>query len=121
MKVTLSINFKPQTSYSDGQIVGEFVSLEASFYELPAALFSDEDVTSLTFAATEGTDPLPAWLTFTPPPTPGTDLFNISGTYPNFQNTIMTITITATDDEGLTKSLDVTINIAYQCHSTCDN
>ena len=76
-------------------------------YALPAYTFNDVDVgDSLTYAATlVGGSPLPGWLAF------DADMRRFSGTPANADVGVITVTVTATDQEGASAadSFDITV------------
>ena len=71
----------------------------------------DED-TTLTYALTE-TDgsPVPAWLSFSGPPTTSTGEFTFSGTYPFAQEDNLEYILNATDSQGRSTSVSVFITV----------
>ena len=125
MTIKISVDFAPNTGYSDGGVTATFIALENGNMTVPADLFSDEVIANLTFtAAADGYSTWPTWLTFTPPTINGVDVFEISGIYPDFasDNRLVTlnVTITAEDDEGLTESVVISIFIESTCHMNCE-
>ena len=125
MTIRVSTDFAPNTGYSDGEVTGTFIALEDSAMTAPVDLFTDEDLSTLTFITeADGYVTWPTWLTFTEPTTVGIDEYAFSGIYPDFASygalKTINITITATDTNGLTGSVIISILISSTCHSNCD-
>ena len=118
--VTLNVDKKPVLNSAITNLTGIFVAFQSSNFTISGALFSDESTSTLTFTATYANgSALDSWFTFTPPASPPSGVFKFEGTYPNYSNANLVITVTATDGSGLLNSVNVTITIDATCHSTC--
>ena len=120
MAISISVNFKPNVNTSIVTLSGTFVAQEFSYFEIDGRLFSDENTSSLQFTIEYANgSAADSWLTFVPPSSPPSGLFNFSGTYPNFEKKEFTMAIVAEDEEGLTERANFTLIIDVICHSTC--
>ena len=107
----LLINKRPQLNSTFGTLENYIIAEKHSIFTIPSELFSDED-TTLTYALTE-TDgsPVPAWLSFSGPPTTSTGEFTFSGTYPFAQEDNLEYILNATDSQGRSTSVSVFITV----------
>ena len=120
MTISISVNFGPKIDTSFGTLAGVFIAQELSYYQINGGLFTDENMSTLTVtAAFSNGSSLPSWLTFSPPSSPPTGFYQFSGIYPNFNFTLINITLTAEDENGLSIETEVNIEIRITCHSTC--
>ena len=111
--IQLIVNKAPQLNSTFGTLQFYMTAQKSSSFTIDSDLFYDEDTTlSYTLTETNGTA-VPAWLTFTGPPTTSTGTFTFSGTYPTDQEDSLVYVIHATDSQGQNNSVSVFINI--QC------
>ena len=120
MTISISVNFEPKIDSSLGALTGVFIAQELSYYQINGGLFTDESMSTLTVTvALSNGSSLPSWLIFTPPSSPPAGVYQFSGIYPNFDFTLINITLTAEDENGLSANAEVSIETRITCHSTC--
>ena len=119
MKITVNVNISPIVNSSVTTLRTTFIVQQPSYLEIDGGLFIDEAVSSLVFNAEYvNGSALPSWLTFTPPVSPPSGVFNFSGSYPTYVDDELHILITAVDQDNLSTSQNITIFIDATCHAT---
>ena len=120
MAIVISVDFKPRLNASITNLTGRFIVQELSYFEIDGSLFSDEDMSTLQYTLTyTNGSAIESWLIFTPPSSPPSGVFNISGIYPFHQENEYAMTITANDANNLNATANITLIMQTNCHASC--
>lgn len=112
MTIQINVNLRPKYNTGVTNLNTTFIALEYSYFEISGGLFTDENTSALVFDLKyiNGSSPS-SWLTLTPPASPPSGYFNLTGTYPDFIGIDLKLQITATDLVGLTRTVNISITI----------
>ena len=120
MLIRVIVDFKPTVNTHVTGLTGTFIMSMFSSFDIDGGLFIDENMATLSVtAALSNGSSLPSWLAFTVPPSLPVGSYQFSGIYTSTSLDQINITMTALDENGLTETVQVTIQIQEACHSTC--
>jgi len=107
--ITINVKFKPVDNSVVLDRAGEFVCLSQSAFQIDRnILIDDANIVSYSMVLSDGS-PIPSWVTIKTPLTSSSGNFELNGTYPNFENSEYIVTVTATDEHGLSGSANFSI------------